>query len=140
MLVDGEDPVPVCILGDPAYLLLPFLMKEFSNGGKNIQEKFYGYRLSSARMVIECAFGRSKSRFGCLKRDMDINLAALPAAIHSCFILHNFCEMNNETVSQNKPMETFCSDAEFQPGLQSGYNANNNETGGKSRKTFKYFE
>ena len=34
VLVDGEDPVPVCILGDPAYLFLPFLMREFSNGGK----------------------------------------------------------------------------------------------------------
>ena len=63
---------------------------------------------------------------------MDINLAALPAVINSCFILHNFCEMNNETVSQKKLIETFRSDGEFQPGLQSGYNVNNNQTGGKS--------
>ena len=83
-------------------------------------------------MIIECAFGRLKSRFGSLKRDMDINLAALPAVIHSCLILHNFCKMNNETVSQKKLMETFRSDAEFQSGLQSGYNVNNKETGGKS--------
>ena len=70
-------------------------MKEFANGGKTPQEQCFAYRLSSAWMVIECAFGRLKARFGCLRRDMDISLKDLPAVIHSCFILHNFCELDH---------------------------------------------
>ena len=31
VIVDGESPVAICILGDPAYPLLPFVMKEFAN-------------------------------------------------------------------------------------------------------------
>ena len=68
-------------------------MREFSKWGKNSSERFFGQRLSSARMVIECVFGLLKVRFGCLRREIDINLKDLPAVIHSCFILHNFCEI-----------------------------------------------
>ena len=63
------------------------------------KSRFFGYRLSSARMVIECAFGRLKARFGCLRRDMDINLDDLTYVIHSCFILHNFFEIHKEQIN-----------------------------------------
>ena len=38
VIVDGEDPVPVCILGDPAYPLLGYLTKEFPSGGTALEE------------------------------------------------------------------------------------------------------
>ena len=58
-IVEGEMKVSICILGDP---LLPFLMKQYSKGGKDEKEQYFGYRLSSARMVIENTFGRLKGR------------------------------------------------------------------------------
>ena len=109
IIVKGGPTVPVCIFGDSAYPLLPFLMKEFSKGGKSSSERFFFCRrLSSAGMVIECAFGRLKARCSCLRREMDTNLKELPAVIHSFFILHNFCEIRQEAVNQNY-------DVEFQP-------------------------
>ena len=88
--------VPICILGDPAYSLLPFLMKEYPKGGKDEREQYFGYRLSSARMVIENAFGRLKGRLRFLRRPMNVNIEELPHLIMSIFISHNFCEINNE--------------------------------------------
>ena len=60
--------------------------------GKTIGRAF-SYKMSSARIVIENAFGRLKGRFGCLKRAIVININTLPQVIMACFVLHNYCEM-----------------------------------------------
>ena len=117
-------------------------MKEFASGEKNHFEQCYGFRLSSARMVIECSFGRLNVRFGCLRSDMDIDLNDLTHVIHACFILHNVCEIRNESISQQEVEATVKYDREFQSPRQSGYDESTKKTGGKKvRQTFvEYFE
>ena len=44
-------------------------MKEHVNGGKTPDEKFFGFQLSSVRMVLECTFGILKAHFGCLRTE-----------------------------------------------------------------------
>ena len=82
-------------------------------------------------MVIECASGRLKARFGCLRRDMDTNLDDLTYVIHSCFILHNFCEIHKEPINPQYVTAAFKHDSEFQPPTHSGYKININEGNGK---------
>ena len=93
-------------------------------------------------MVIECAFGRLKARFGCLRREMDIGLKDLPYVINSCFVLHNFCEERKEPVNQQTLEATMRCEKDFQPAIDTNEKVSNNETGGKAiRQTFvKYFE
>ena len=49
------------LLGDPAYSLMPCLMKEHAM-----------VEAIDKRNIIECFFGRLKTRVGALKRAMDI--------------------------------------------------------------------
>ena len=84
-VVSDEDPIRVVLLGDPVYPLLPYLMKEYANGGSTAQEQYFGYKLCSARKVIECAFERLKARFSALQRGMNIKLFNLPTVVYAVF-------------------------------------------------------
>ena len=75
-------------------------MTEFTNGGKDESEEFFSFHLSLVRMVIECAFGRLKARFGCLMREMDVNIRELPDLINSCFVVNIFCDDGKEPLNQ----------------------------------------
>ena len=41
VLVEGHDAILVCLIGDPAYPLLPFLIKEHPGGANNQRKKIY---------------------------------------------------------------------------------------------------
>ena len=64
VIVDGQPEVPICILGDPAYPLFPYLMKEFANEGKDQREKFFG-------IAYHLREWYSSVRLAALKRELD---------------------------------------------------------------------
>ena len=142
-IIDDEEPVPVCILGDAAYPLYPYLMKEFPGGGVTIQEKFFSYRLCSARVAIECAFGRLKARFGILRREMDISFPYLQEVVHSCFILNNYCELQKEHLKEQTVEHEIRSGGIEQPTVEK-YRGNNSKDEAQAKKIrsifVKYFD
>ena len=72
-IIPGHTPVPPLLLGDPAYPLLSYLMKEYSSGMEN-RQIYFNNRLRIVRNQIECAFGRLKGRCRILERTIDLSL------------------------------------------------------------------
>ena len=63
----------------------------------------------------QMSFGHLKARFPSLKHAMDINTHDLPFVIYACFVLHHFCEINNESIGADKVRNTIKYDHNFQP-------------------------
>ena len=94
-------------------------------------------------MVIECAFGRLQGRFPILRRVLDINMDDMPFVIYACFVLHNFCELNKESIPQGTVSSAIAYDKQFQPQSQSCRKHNEmNETEGRAvtRVLTNYFD
>ncbi|XP_053904772.1 uncharacterized protein LOC128848703 isoform X6 [Malaclemys terrapin pileata] len=92
----GDVEIPIIILGDPAYPLMPWLMKPYT-GSLDSSQDLFNYRLSKCRMVVECAFGRLKARWRSLLTRSDLSEKNIPIVIAACCALHNICESKGET-------------------------------------------
>ena len=103
MTISGCD-VGHYLIGDPAYPMQNWLMKPFSDTGRLTPEQHtYNYRLSSARSVVEMAFGRLKGRWRCLLKRNDCKLELGKKMALTCCVLHNICEEHGDNFTEDLP-------------------------------------
>ncbi|CAM4691416.1 unnamed protein product, partial [Caretta caretta] len=86
----GDVEMPIVILGDPAYPLMPWLMKPYT-GSLDSSQELFNYRLSKCRMVVECAFGHLKACWCGLLTRLDLSETNIPTVITACCALRNIC-------------------------------------------------
>ncbi|CAM4570447.1 unnamed protein product [Caretta caretta] len=91
----GAVEMPIVILGDPAYPLMPWLMKPYT-GSLDSSQELFNYRLSKCRMVVECAFGRLKAHWRSLLTRLDLSETNISIVITACCACHNICESKEE--------------------------------------------
>ena len=110
-LIDSVE-TPLMLVGNPAYPLLPWLIKPFV-GSLTPEEESFNCYLSSARIVVENAFGRLKARWRCLLKRIDVDPSFVPSVVLACVILHNFVEKNKERCLDSW-LDVVHNDVEFQ--------------------------
>ena len=92
----GGVPVQVAILADPAYPILPWLMKIYPGAELSAKERKFNSRLSRARTVVECAFERLKGRWRSILKRNDVKMEFMTTFVTAYCILHNVCEVHQD--------------------------------------------
>uniref|UniRef100_A0A3P9MF02 DDE Tnp4 domain-containing protein n=1 Tax=Oryzias latipes TaxID=8090 RepID=A0A3P9MF02_ORYLA len=90
------------IVGDPAYSLLDWLIKGYSNSPRLTpeQESFNTY-LNSVRVGVEMTFGLLKSRWKVLLKRSHFLFTFMPTMIATCCALHNFFQKERDHASSS---------------------------------------
>lgn len=90
------------LLADQAYPLQKEVMKPFSQpGAAGSSTQIFNYHLSSARRIVENAFGRLKARFRILHKGPENDIPNVRRIIRACCVLHNICEELNDRCDTN---------------------------------------
>lgn len=106
------------IISDGIFPLKTWLMNPFKIvNNMPVLERNFNYRLSSARMSVENAFGRLKGRWRVLLRRPDVHIETMRKIIYVCFLLHNFCEFNKQGVLQDWIQESELEEANLTQGV-----------------------
>ena len=58
----------------------------------------FNYRLSRARMVVECSYGQLKGRLRLIMRKSEGGLFQTKVTTLPCMVLHNVCLMNGDVI------------------------------------------
>ncbi|CAM5126002.1 unnamed protein product [Eretmochelys imbricata] len=109
----GDVEMPIVILGNPGYPLLPWLMKPYTGSLDSSKEPF-NYRLCKCRMVVKYAFGRLKACWRCLLTRLDLSATNIPIVISACCVLHNICESKGEMFMAGWEIDANCLVANFE--------------------------
>ena len=97
VLLPGRDEVPLLLLGDPLYPLLSHCLKEYSTCYSNEDVMLIPCWELSARnnKKKNVAYGRLQARWQILTKATNFKLEDIPQLKYACFVMHNYCELNN---------------------------------------------
>lgn len=89
-LPNNTTKFPYVFLGDEAFALDTNFMKPYPQKSCTDSEKIFNHRLSSARQVVECAFGLLATKFRIFHTPIYLEPEKATIVATACCYLHNF--------------------------------------------------
>ncbi|KAL2099463.1 hypothetical protein ACEWY4_005943 [Coilia grayii] len=82
--------MPFVFVGDEAFPLRRNLMRPFPGPHVHGEKRVFNYRLSRARLVVECAFGILSSQWRMYRRVIGASPATAEVCVRATCVLHNY--------------------------------------------------
>jgi len=89
VLPNSELTLPYVFVGDEAYPLTTYLMKPYSRRTLDRSKAIFNYRLSRARLVVECAFEICASKWRILDKAIETKADTALETVKCIALLHN---------------------------------------------------
>jgi len=100
---------PYVFVGDEAFPLRNYLMRPFPRKqAQETKKSYYNYRLSRARMAVECAFGIASSKFRILLKAIETKVENADHIVKAICILHNvIIDIEKDELRNQEIINTF---------------------------------
>ena len=114
---DHRGPQPHVFVADEAFPLRKNLMRPFPGRMLPPDRRVFNYRLSRARLVVECAFGILSSQWRVYRRPMEVQPEVAERCVKATCVLHNFLRRSSQTPAGRGSMPVAIGEVEPLPGL-----------------------
>lgn len=71
------------------------MMRPYPRKALDYSKRVHNYRISRARISVECTFGIRSKKFGVLQKSMETNVEVAESLVKSICVVHNFIEHEN---------------------------------------------
>lgn len=97
----------IWIVGNSSYPLLDWLLVPYTHQNHTWSQHSFNEKIGEVQGIAKDAFMRLKGRWSCLQKRTEVKLQDLPVVLGACCVLHNICEMHNETMDEDLKFDLF---------------------------------
>ncbi|KAL3655737.1 hypothetical protein CASFOL_000133 [Castilleja foliolosa] len=109
----------VWIVGGSGYPLMDWVLVPYTQQHLTWTQHAFNEKVGEVKGIAKGSFARLKGRWGCLQKRTEVKLQDLPVVLGACCVLHNICEMRNETLDPDLGFELVDDEMVPENGLRS---------------------